>query len=119
MAGQTGTTPRTLRFYEQAGLLRAGRDDRGYRIYDESDVAVVRQIRSLTAIGFSLDETRPFVDCLRAGNSCGDVCLGSIATYRAKLAELDASISELQAARVQIQAALDAVTGNHSDERRT
>lgn len=110
LAGRSGTTPRALRFYEQAGLLIADRDDRGYRDYDERDLAIVRQIRQLAAVGFSLEETRPFVDCLRAGNSCGDVCSGSIAGYRAKLAELDAAIGELQAARSHIAAALQAVT---------
>ncbi|HET8590922.1 MAG TPA: MerR family transcriptional regulator [Nakamurella sp.] len=110
LAGRAGTTPRALRFYEQAGLLVAGRDDRGYRHYDESDLAIVRQIRELAAVGFSLEETRPFVECLRAGNSCGDVCADSIEGYRAKLAELDSAIAELQSARSHIAAALRTVT---------
>jgi len=109
LAEQAGTTPRALRFYEQSGLLTAVRDQRGYRSYDERDLAVVRQIRSLADIGFSLDETRPFVECLQAGNSCGDVCSGSIDGYRRKLTELDAAITELQAARDKIGAALAAV----------
>lgn len=113
LADRTGTTPRALRFYEQSGLLMAVRDERGYRSYDEQDLAVVRQIRSLATIGFSLDETRPFVECLRAGNSCGDVCSDSIAGYRHKLTELDAAIAELQAARDQISAALAAVDPHH------
>lgn len=110
LAGRTGTTPRALRFYEQAGLLIAGRDDRGYREYDEGDLALVRQIRELAAVGFTLEQTRPFVDCLRAGKSCGDVCSDSIAGYRAKLAELDTAIAELQVARSHIATALQAVT---------
>lgn len=110
LAERTGTTPRALRFYEQSGLLMAQRDDRGYRSYDDADLAVVQQIRSLATIGFSLDETRPFVECLRAGNSCGDVCSGSIDGYRSKLAELDTAIAELQSARDKIRSALDAVT---------
>ncbi len=114
LATATGTTPRALRFYEQAGLLMAARDDRGYREYDDSDLAVVQQIRSLAAVGFSLEETRPFVDCLRAGNSCGDVCSGSIASYRTKLAEIDAAIADLTASRRTIEAALLAVSHHES-----
>ncbi len=114
LATATGTTPRALRFYEQAGLLMAARDDRGYREYDDADLAVVQQIRSLAAVGFSLEETRPFVDCLRAGNVCGDVCSGSIASYRAKLAEIDAAIADLAASRRTIEAALHAVSHHAS-----
>src|SRR6478609_5251053 len=110
LAAATGTTPRALRFYEQAGLVMAARDGRGYREYDEADLAVVRQIRSLADIGFTLEETRPFVDCLRAGNECGDVCADSIDTYRRKLEALDAAIAGLQRSRQTIAAALDAVS---------
>lgn len=112
LAERTGTTPRALRFYEASGLLTAVRDDRGYRTYDERDLAVVQQIRTLADIGFSLDETRPFVDCLRAGNSCGDVCAGSIDGYRRKLAELDDAIAGLEAARQRIHDAL-ALVAHH------
>ena len=114
LAAAAGTTPRALRFYEQAGLLMAARDDRGYREYDAADLAVVRQIRSLADIGFTLEETRPFVDCLRAGNECGDVCAGSIETYRRKLEALDAAIADLQHSRQSIAAALDAVSARHT-----
>jgi DNA-binding transcriptional MerR regulator len=116
LAERTGTTPRALRFYEQSGLLQSVRDARGYRSYDDQDLAVVQQIRTLADIGFSLDETRPFVDCLRAGNSCGDVCSDSIDGYRRKLAELDAAIADLQAARYRIRASLEAVD-NHDTRK--
>jgi DNA-binding transcriptional MerR regulator len=114
LAAAAGTTPRALRFYEQAGLLMAARDDRGYRDYDDGDLAVVRQIRLLADIGFTLEETRPFVDCLRAGNECGDVCAGSIETYHRKLEALDAAIADLQRSRRTIAAALDAVSARHT-----
>lgn len=116
LAAATGTTPRTLRFYEESGLLTATRDDRGYREYDEADLAVVRQIRTLADIGFSLAETRPFVECLRAGNSCADVCADSIAGYRAKLDEIDRAIADLRAARDRITETLGAVTAHHDQK---
>jgi len=69
LAAQTGTTTRTLRYYEAQGLLPTGRSANGYRVYDGHHVRLVREIRSLQAVGFSLEDVRPFVDCLLAGQS--------------------------------------------------
>ncbi len=44
----------------------------GYRAYDESDLRLLRQIRTLQDFGFGLEETGPFVECLRAGHPEGD-----------------------------------------------
>jgi DNA-binding transcriptional MerR regulator len=85
-----------LRYYEAQGLLDARRGGNGYRDYDEADLRVVREIRSLLAIGFALEDTRPFVECLRAGHEAGDSCPDSIAVYQRKLVELDACIDRLQ-----------------------
>ncbi|MEU5100412.1 MULTISPECIES: MerR family transcriptional regulator [unclassified Streptomyces] len=102
LAARAGTTTRTLRYYESRGLLPARRGDNGYRTYDESDLRLLRQIRTLQDFGFELEETRPFVECLRAGHPEGDTCPASIEVYRRKLDELDALIGELQAVRAKI-----------------
>jgi DNA-binding transcriptional MerR regulator len=52
--------------------------------------------------GTSLEEIRPFVDCLHAGIQARRACPGGIAVYQRKLAELDARIGELQALRERI-----------------
>ncbi|MET9833861.1 MerR family transcriptional regulator [Streptomyces sp. NPDC006385] len=102
LAARAGTTTRTLRYYESRGLLPARRNDNGYRTYDESDLKLLRQIRTLQDFGFDLEETRPFVECLRAGHPEGDSCPASLAVYRRKLDELDGLIGELQAVRAKI-----------------
>jgi DNA-binding transcriptional MerR regulator len=99
LAARAGTSTRTLRYYEARGLLPARRDDKGHRIYDESDVRLLQQIRTLQDFGFELEETRPFVECLRAGHPDGDSCPASLQVYRRKLAELDALIGQLSAVR--------------------
>ncbi|GGX34801.1 hypothetical protein GCM10010383_76320 [Streptomyces lomondensis] len=47
LAARAGTTTRTLRYYEARGLLPARRTGNGYRDYDESDLRLLRQIRTL------------------------------------------------------------------------
>ncbi|MFF5182168.1 MerR family transcriptional regulator [Streptomyces sp. NPDC000345] len=102
LAARAGTTTRTLRYYESRGLLPARRGENGYRTYDEDDLKLLRQIRTLQDFGFDLEETRPFLECLRAGHPEGDSCPASLAVYRRKLDELDALIGELRAVREQV-----------------
>ncbi|MGW0227568.1 MerR family transcriptional regulator [Actinopolymorpha singaporensis] len=106
LAERTGTTTRALRYYESQGLLAARRTSNGYRDYGDTDRRIVEEIRSLLAIGFSLEETRPFVECLRSGHEAGDVCPSSVQVYRAKLAEIDDCLTRLGAVRDQIEAQL-------------
>lgn len=106
LAERAGTTTRTLRYYESRGLLPARRSGNGYRTYDEDDVRLLDQIRTLQDFGFDLEETRPFVECLRSGHPAGDSCPASLDVYRRKLGELDALISELTAVREQVGAQL-------------
>ncbi|MGN9914754.1 MerR family transcriptional regulator [Phytohabitans sp. LJ34] len=102
LAGQAGTTTRALRYYEAHGLVRPRRAANGYRDYDEAELRVVREIRALLAAGFVLDEIRPFVACLRAGNPSGDVCPDSVSVLRRKLAEVEAYIERLETVRRQL-----------------
>ncbi|MDT0343143.1 MerR family transcriptional regulator [Streptomyces litchfieldiae] len=99
LAARAGTTTRALRYYESRGLLTARRGPNGHRVYGEDDLRLLRQIRTLQDSGFGLEETRPFVECLRAGHPSGDACPASLDVYRRKLAELDACIAQLQAVR--------------------
>ena len=59
VAARTGLTPRTIRYYEQIGLLPGsdGRHKGGHRRYDEYDVArlsLIARMRDL--LGLSLDD---------------------------------------------------------------
>ncbi|WP_030017096.1 MerR family transcriptional regulator [Streptomyces monomycini] len=102
LAERAGTTTRTLRYYEARGLLHAERTANGHRTYDEADLRLLRQIQMLQRFGFELEETRPFVECLRAGHPAGDACPASLQVYRRKLAELDACIAQLHEVRQQV-----------------
>ena len=78
--GRSGTSARSIRYYEQQGLMVARRQANGYRDYDEAHLRLVGEIRSLLTIGFDLEEIRPFVDCLHAGIQARQACPGGIAS---------------------------------------
>lgn len=64
VAERTGVTQRTLRFYEEKGLLRPpSRMEGGFRLYSEEDVKRVEQIRRLQdLLGVTLAEIKEMVD---------------------------------------------------------
>ncbi|GAA3786980.1 MerR family transcriptional regulator [Sphaerisporangium flaviroseum] len=112
LARRAGVSTRALRYYEQQGLLPARRSTNGYREYDESDLKLVSEIRSLITVGFTLEDARPFVECLRAGNDAGSACPESVEVYRRKLAEIDEQIHTLLGRRAEVAAQLaDACPG--------
>ncbi|MGC0419487.1 MerR family transcriptional regulator [Embleya sp. AB8] len=108
LAKATGTTPRALRHYEQAGLIESTRSANGYRVYAERDVARVRSIRDLLAVGLTLDDVRAFLPCLDAGIDVAGQP-PSAATLRIaldRLAVLDARIAAQTETRNTLAAAL-------------
>ncbi|BCY14771.1 MerR family transcriptional regulator [Actinoplanes sp. L3-i22] len=112
LAERAGTSPRTLRYYEEHGLVRARRDANGYRQYDDGELRVVHEIRTLLASGFGLDDIRPFVACLRAGNSAGHVCPDSVAVLRRKIAEVDDYLGQLTDVRARLHDQLNQALEN-------
>ncbi|MFF5231752.1 MerR family transcriptional regulator [Dactylosporangium sp. NPDC000521] len=102
LAEQAGTSARALRYYEQQGLLSARRTSNGYRDYDEEDLRLVREIRALLEIGFNLEDTRPFVECIREGHSSGAECPASVEVLTRRLAEIDDYIVRLRRIRATI-----------------
>lgn len=64
VADRTGVTQRTLRFYEEKGLLKPpSRLEGGFRLYSEDDVRRVEQIKRLqTLLGFTLADIKEMVE---------------------------------------------------------
>ena len=94
MADVSGLTPRTLRFWEQRGLVsQPGRTHGGHRLYGDTHVAEIYRIQMLRGLGLSVDET---------AQALADPEVDLSATIHAHLAELDAQI----AARTQLRSRL-------------
>jgi MerR family transcriptional regulator, repressor of the yfmOP operon len=65
VAQLTGTTPRTIRYYEEIGLLppAEGRPPGSHRLYEEGDVERMREVLRLKELlGVSLEELRELVE---------------------------------------------------------
>lgn len=64
LATRTGTSRRLLRYYEEQGLIVAGRCANGYRAYEEYNVDRVMQIRGLLDAGLPTRIIKQILPCL-------------------------------------------------------
>lgn len=110
LAGRTGTTPATLRFYEQEGLLSAGRSPAGYRLYEDDAVDRLDFIGAAKNLGLPLAEIRDLLGVWDEGE-CAEVrghlrllLEARIADARRRAAELAAFTSRLTTALARLQA---------------
>lgn len=94
VAERTGLSLRTLRHYDDVGLLRpSGRTEGGFRLYTEADVQRLLLIRRMKPLGFSLEEMADLLDLTEALASHDD------AVARARL---DAYVATAQQRRANL-----------------
>ncbi|CAN5373982.1 MerR family transcriptional regulator [soil metagenome] len=108
LARSAGVTTKAVRYYESVGLLDAERLPNGYRDYDEYDVRLVREVRSLAALGIRVEQSKPFLECLVSGREKGDDCAAPLVVYRSVIDELDERIADLSSRRESVAVALAA-----------
>lgn len=106
LAAATGTSPRALRHYEQAGLLTSERAANGYRRYDSSAVTRVGNIRMLLGAGLTVEDVRLFLTCLDGDMLAHPPSPALLRVARERLAAIDHRIAAQTAVRDQLAAAL-------------
>jgi DNA-binding transcriptional MerR regulator len=72
LAKATGVSTRSLRYYEEQGLLPADRGANGYRDYDEQAVRVVAFIQDLYHAGLPSELIRQILPCAGSARPQGD-----------------------------------------------
>jgi MerR family transcriptional regulator, copper efflux regulator len=97
VAKQAGKTKRTLRFYEELGILMPRhRTDSGYRMYGEEVLMQIKWIDKLHEMGFSLPEIQKFLQSFQSIGSGPDLMGVLRDFYQGQLAETKTSILRLQ-----------------------
>ena len=100
LAQRAGTTTKTLRFYEHAGLLpEPQRTAAGYRDYNEGVLDRLRFVKAAQAAGLTLAEVR---DVIAAREDTGPPCAHVTALLDAHAVDLDQRIAELTALRDEV-----------------
>lgn len=95
-ARQSGLPPKTIRYYEDIGLLTADRAANGYRDYSNEDVHRLRFVQRSRSLGFLVEECRQLLS-LYTDRDRASADVKAIATE--KLGEIDRKIAELTGLR--------------------
>lgn len=86
LAERTGLSLRTIRHYDDVGLLPAtARTEGGFRVYSEADAARLMLIKQMKPLGFSLEEMAEILGLLAAEQTPGGAA--DTAGPNARLAE--------------------------------
>jgi DNA-binding transcriptional MerR regulator len=115
VADQTGLSLRTIRYYEEVGLVApSARTTGGFRLYSDTDVARLRLVRRMKPLDFSLEEMKDVLavlDGLEARDALSEdhhQLIGRLEMYR------QVTTSRVTALREQLEVA----EGFASDLRR-
>jgi Cu(I)-responsive transcriptional regulator len=110
-ARRSGLPAKTVRYYEEIGLIRPDRAENGYRSYSNDDVHRLLFLARARKLGFSIDDCRQLMALYR-DRSRASHDVRAIAS--AHVAAIEEKIRELQSMRATLQKLVHAC---HGDER--
>jgi len=104
LAQRVGLTERTIRYYEELGLLDSvKRLEGGQRVYTDDDVRRLRYVQRLKALGLSLQEMLELEQLYRRHRSNRQVLPRLIELLDTHLGKTDERVSELLSLRDEIR----------------
>ncbi|MGJ8569854.1 MAG: Cu(I)-responsive transcriptional regulator [Hoeflea sp.] len=107
----TGLPAKTVRYYEDIGLIKPARASNGYRDYDEKDVHRLAFIQRSRSLGFTIEQCRSLLslyeDKKRASSDVKALALD-------KIREIDRKLGELKSLRATLKTLAEHC---HGDER--
>ena len=95
-AASAGLPVKTLRYYEEIGLVLPGRMANGYRDYGENHVHKLRFVQRARSLGFSVEDCRSLLSLYEDRNRASSEVK---ALAKDRLAELDRKLAELEEMR--------------------
>jgi len=93
-AKSSGLTTKTIRYYEDIGLVTPARSENGYRTYSEEDVHCLNFLQRSRSLGFTVEECRALLslynDRHRSSAEVKNLALRKIDAIEHKISELSA-----------------------------
>ncbi|WP_109312374.1 Cu(I)-responsive transcriptional regulator [Ruegeria sp. AU67] len=109
VSNQTGLPAKTIRYYEDIGLVKPLRDDNGYRRFRSQDVHKLNFLGRARALGFTIEDCRTLM-ALYEDETRASADVKKVA--RAHMAQIEAKIADLNAMRDTLSHLIDACAGN-------
>ena len=112
-ADRSGLPAKTIRYYEDIGLLKPDRAVNGYRDYSAADLHRLRFLQRARSLGFSVEECRQLLS-LYGDSRRESADVKAIAT--AKLDDIDRKIKELTGLKKMLRQLVADCHGDHRPE---
>ncbi|WP_299825926.1 Cu(I)-responsive transcriptional regulator [uncultured Roseobacter sp.] len=109
VASSTGLPVKTIRYYEDIGLIAPARSANGYRQFSDSDLHKLAFIGRARSLGFGIDACR---DLLRLYNDQTRASADVKKLAQSHLNEIDRKIAELGQMRATLSHLVEACAGN-------
>jgi DNA-binding transcriptional MerR regulator len=114
LATQTGVSVRSLRYYEEQGLLRSQRSASSQRIYDPGAVERVRLLRRLYGAGLSSTTIAAVLPCVDSPSE--SVTRATLGLMRREHVRIGQQITELSATRDDLSYLIDTASSFLRDQ---
>ncbi|GAA2511217.1 MerR family transcriptional regulator [Winogradskya humida] len=108
----TEASPRSLRYYEQLGLISSQRRSNGYREYDEPTIETVATIKSLLGLGFPMALIEKVLPCTGGADAPVSDCSALTAHITQIRDEIDQKARHLLETRDTLTAFLQRSSAN-------
>jgi DNA-binding transcriptional MerR regulator len=96
MARLTSNTLRTVRFYEEAGILQpVGRTEGGHRLFERAQLDRLLLVSDMREAGFSLDEIRNLLETKSRASSGAEAASEATLALKGRMQKLRAKIEVL------------------------
>lgn len=109
VATQTGLPAKTIRYYEDIGLIKPLRDNNGYRQFRDQDVHKLNFLGRARALGFTIEDCRTLM-ALYEDETRASADVKKVA--RSHMAQIEAKIADLNAMRDTLSHLIDACAGD-------
>lgn len=107
LAQKAGVTPRTIRYYENLGLLSPSeREGAGFRYYTETELAKLQKIDCLKSLGLTLEEITTVIDLYFEDSTGLRGKQKVLSILQAHLRETDEKITALSQFRLDLQTSI-------------
>jgi len=108
LAKKAGTTMRTIRYYEQLGLIApVARTKGGFRLYEEDEVRKLRVIKNLQHLETPLAQVKAFFDERRHGRIASEVAPGIASLLQRQLEEMEGRIAQYRAMQASLRETIE------------
>ncbi len=109
VAARAGLPAKTIRYYEDIGLIRPLRGNNGYRQFRESDLHKLSFLARARSLGFSIEDCRSLLALYEdRGRASADVK----AIARDHLTRIEGKIAELRAMQATLSDLVSACAGD-------